>query len=69
MDISVSERGTVLKSLIGVNVGCAMDATVSRLGLTVSTGEKLILLLKVDPGIFVFCRQKFDEVVEGAGAV
>ena len=67
MDISVSERGTVLKSLIGVNVGCVMEATVSRLGFTVFTGEKLILLPKVDPGILLFCLRKFDEVLEGAG--
>ena len=69
MDISVSERGTVLKSLIGVNVGCVMEATVSRLGFTVLTGEKLILLSKVDPGIFVCCRRKLDEVVKGDGAL
>ena len=69
VEISVSERGIALKSLSGVKVDGVVEVTVSRLGFTVFTGEKLILLPKVDPGILLFCLRKFDEVVEGAGAL
>ena len=69
VDISVSERGIVLKSLIGVNVGCVMEVTVNRLGLTVLTGEKLILLPKVDPGIFVIVVENLMKLWKALGAV